>query len=256
MNSGKLLMVEKMETADLVDLAMQPGVSHLVQKSQPETMREIRTSKLLQNNPADFFNFPLATTLSPRSPDPELEKALTLVEWQFSNLTEKEKILNDVEDLFEQTRLNRSLRDDVTTAANEFACNVLFNAPCEGGVNVRDLKSTVRDAETNIKSPAVMKIGAFKGYLALTCQDSYGTLQPNRILTRIKNCAVKGPGESINFDDRGTAGIGCFMVFNACSSFFMAVETGKRTQFCALFPLIWKAKGRNANTKNLHWLEF
>jgi hypothetical protein len=253
-NQDKVVLVNSLGAHDLIDMAI-GGCNHLVQKSQPETMRELRAALLIQKNPENFFEYPLAVTLSGRKPCDELERSLTLMEWHFSTLAEKEPIIEDVENLFDQTRLNKSLRDDVSMAANELACNVLFNAPCEQGINTRDLRTTIGAAQNSLKIPAIMKIGAYRGFMALTCMDHYGSLLPERILAKLKSCVVLGPGESINFEDRGTAGIGCYMIFNACTSFFMAVKGGQCTQFCALFPLSASAKEREFKSKNLHWLK-
>lgn len=253
-NHAKVILVNNLDARGLIELAL-GGCNHLVQKSQAETMRELRAALLIEKNPEIFFEYPLAVTLSGRKPSEEVERSLTLIEWQFSTLAEKEPIIEDVEKLFDQTRLNKSLRDDVSMAANELACNVLFNAPCEKGINTRNLQTTIGAAQTSLKVPAVMKIGAYRGFMALTCIDHYGSLLPERIFEKLKSCVTQGPGESINFEDRGTAGIGCYMVFNACTSFYMAVKGGRYTQFCALFPLAASAKERELKGKNLHWLK-
>lgn len=255
MQSQQILLVDGLSAGELTETALQKRAAHLVQKSTPTTMRELRAAKVIAEDPNRFFEFPLATTLSGRKVCEESEKALTIMEWHFSNLEEKELIIEAIDELFEQTRLNKSLRDDVIMAANEFACNVLFNAPCTKGVNERDLKSTLISAQNGNKIPAELKIGAYQGQLAVTCHDRFGSLQPDRVLERLKNCAQKGPGESINFDDRGTAGIGCFMVFNACVSFYMGVRENKETQFCAVFSLNEPTKLREARSKNLHWFK-
>ncbi len=253
--NGGLILVERLETPAILDLAITGKYNHLVQKSQPETVREIRTAKLMAQTPDLFFEFPIASTLRPRRPDAALEASLTLMEWKCSSLADKEPILNDIEQLFDSSRLNSSLCDDVVLTANEFICNALFNAPCRDGVNDKDLSATLLDAQLELEHPVLLRIGAYKGSLAISCRDNFGTLNPTRILNKLKSCQDNGIGESINFEDRGTAGIGCFMVFTASTSFYMAVKSSIATQFCALFPLKSGTKERNAKNKNLHWFK-
>lgn len=251
-SASNLFVVENLNVENLVKKAREKNGGHIVQNNQIETVRETLAAQMILKNPLDFFDFPLVITLSPQNPTPVLEDSLTLVERQFSTISEKEPILSEIADVLDTARLNRSLRDDVIMTANEFACNALFNAPCDLGINNRNLRTTLQSAQTQLK-PAVIKVGAYQGYLAVTCLDHYGSLQPDRILGRLEKCAVLGAGESINLDDSGTAGIGCYMVLRACTSFFMGVKNGQMTQFCALFPQISRTKDRDSKSKNLHW---
>lgn len=248
-----VLVVDNLDVATLVQLARNGRGRHVVQNNQVETSRETLAAEMIQKNPQNFFDFPLITTLSPQAPSDNLEESLTMFQKTFSTLNEKEPILAEVADILDEVRLNRSLRDDIIMTANEFACNALFNAPCEGGINSKNLKSTLQSAQANLKSPATLKVGAFQGYIAVSCLDHYGSLQPERILDRLEKCATLGAGESINLDDSGTAGIGCYMVLRAATSFFMGVRPDKMTQFCALFPQISRTKDRDSKKKNLHW---
>lgn len=250
--ASSLSVVDNLDVENLVKRARQSKSGHLVQNHQLETERESSAAEMILRNHQHFFDFPFVTTLNPQEPSEILEESLTMFERSFTTIDEKEPILAAIAEILDAARLNRSLRDDVIMTANEFICNALFNAPCEMGINKRNLRATLQSAQTQLK-PAVLKVGAFHGYLAVACLDHYGSLQPDRILGRLEKCAVLGAGESINLDDSGTAGIGCYMVLRASTSFFMGVKNGEMTQFCALFPQISRAKDRDSKNKNLHW---
>lgn len=64
--------------------------------------------------------------------------------------------------------------------------------------------------------------------LILGCRDSFGRLKVPALLNRIETCLINGVAESIRHDTEG-AGIGSFLVFDACDSYFIAVHEDKAT---------------------------
>jgi hypothetical protein len=254
--TNTLGLINALTAWDLVDLAYTHGFHHLVHKAQPDTMREIRTARLMNQTPEIFFQCPLSSVLAPRIASPQTEKDVTLLEWPLAKHADKEVILASIDQIFDEAMLNESLREDVVLVADEFICNALFNATQTGGINNNNLETAIRLAQRPMSQPATVRMGAHNGYLAISCKDNYGTLDPQRFLSRLHTCLKQGAGEAINLEDRGTAGIGGFMVFNACTSLYMAVEGGKATMFCALFPLRSGAKERSLRPKNLHWLSY
>lgn len=255
-NNGKVNIVENASALDLIELAVD-GRRHLVQKGLEDTMREIRVARLMNQKPGLFMNSPISLTLAPRFAGQEMEDRLTLAEWSLSNHNDKTKILEDISHLFDESRLNSILRDDLMLTADEFCCNVLFNASRKDGVNNLNLQTTVETSKANsLLRPALVRVGAYKGYLAIACWDGFGSLDPQRVLNRLLACLRDGPGAALNKSEYGTAGIGSFLVFNACTSLYMAVEKNVGTQFCALFPLRARARERNARPKHLHWLQY
>ena len=249
-------LIDALAAWDLVDLAYNHGLHHLVQKAMPDTMREIRTAHLMNQSPELFFQCPLSSVLAPRLAGPQMERDVTLLEWPLIKHSDKDVILSSIDQIFDEADLNGSLREDVILVADEFVCNALFNATQVGGINNNNIQTAIKLAERPMRQPATVRMGAHNGYLALSCKDKYGTLDPKRFLSRLHSCLQKGASQSINLDERGTAGIGGFMVFNACTSLYMAVEGGTATQFCALFPLKSGAKERSQRPKNLHWISY
>lgn len=210
----------------------------------------------MSRDPRKFLDFPVSSTLNPRRAGAAEESKLTLMKRELFDHGSKKQILKDIEQLFNESRLSSNLKDDVVLAADELLCNVLFNAVHEGGVNKLQLRAAVSQSEKPLPKPALMRIGAFSGWLAISCRDPYGTLEPGRLLERLYICCKNGAGTAIRMDDTGTAGIGSYLVFLASSSFFMAVESGKATQVCVLFPVHGMTKERQIKPKNLHWMKF
>src|SRR5262245_21529906 len=109
-------------------------------------MREIRFSRVMSQRPDLFINCPISSVLKPRSAGPAEETALTLKEWSIASLQDKAAIISGISRLFEESKLNASLRDDVLLTVDEFVCNALFNARQSNGVNLEDLETTMEQA--------------------------------------------------------------------------------------------------------------
>jgi len=248
---GEIALSQNLPAERILELAYKTDLRHFVQKGS-ELARELRVARVMTQTPNTFLNFPVSSVLSPRKAGIEVEKVLTLSEWMLTRYRDKSDILDAIFDLFEQARLNSSLRDDVRMVADEFLCNVLFNATQRDGLNDRALEESVRDSES-LKDPAVLRAGAFEGNFVLACVDPYGTLNPKYFLERMYRCVQVGASGAMNLADRGTAGIGGFMIFNACTSLYMSVKKGERSAVCALFPLKSGAKARSLQPKNIHW---
>lgn len=254
--SGEVALVNNMAPKELVDLAFSSGHRHLVQKDQNDTLREIRFARVIHKNPKLFMMYPLSSTLAPRIAGPTAEDDFTLRKFELKSHSDKADVLIKIRELFSSMRLTQTLQDDVVLTADEFCCNVLFNAIYKDGINQEDLASTLKVSQKPLTQPAILRIGANNSYFAVSCWDAYGTLDPVRVLQRLQKCLHEGAGQVINQSDHGTAGIGSYLVFNACSSLYMAVEKGVGTQFCALFPKRPRHEERKVKPKNLHWIEF
>jgi hypothetical protein len=254
-NRDKIELIEGISGLGLLNLAFVDAKQHLIQKSQEETNREVKAAFRMSKNLQTFLDYPLSSTLLPSLAGPEAEQKITLLDGTFTALGDKDRLLKAIETLFNESRLNLTLRDDVLLVANEFICNGLFNAPRPNGINNENFEKARQTAKQVNCREGRLKIGAYKGFLALSCQDKYGSLNPKRVLERVKICLENGAGEAISVGDKGTAGIGSFLVFNACTSLFIGVKSDVATQFCALFPLKMGAKGRLSKPKNLHWIK-
>lgn len=218
-------------------------------------MREIRASRVMNRDPNLFMNFPISCTLSPRRAGPKAEEQLKLVEWKMSTRTCKQRVLDGIVELAGKSGLN-GLRDDILLAADEFMCNVLFNAIHENGVNPLPMNTADALADQPLKEPALVRIGRLDNYIALSCRDPFGSLDPKRLLDRLYLCTSLGPSAAIKMEKTGSAGIGSFMVFNSCTSLYVAVKKRESTQLCAVFPTGLQRKLRLDRPKNLHWIQY
>lgn len=254
--SGEIALINSQKQSDPIHIAYKNEINHVVQKTCPTTTREIRAARLFSRNPEKFFEFPISSVLFPRSAGREKEKESVLLERALSCYEDKKSILDSILELFLQGRLNSSLRDDVRMTADEFLTNVLFNSMNDKGVNINSLAESILKAKIPLPKPAILRVGASETHLAVSCLDRSGTLEPRRFLEKLFACANEGVGETINLIDRGTAGVGGFLIFNACVSLYVGVKTGEATLFCALFPLKGGARIRTMSPKNLHWRAF
>lgn len=254
-HSGQVYLLPQQTTSsDLLGLASQKGYRHLVQKSQNETTKQIRLARLMAQRSDVFLNNPVSSMLSPRSAGPETEKDLLLLDVSLNSYDDKAKILAQIEELFDTVKLRWMVRADVMLAADELMCNALFNAPRDGGVNSNGLNQAMNMAKSGSVRPANLRIGMDENQIAVVCIDEYGSLNPSRVFEKVKNCYDLGPGRSMNMDDAvGTAGIGSYLIFNACASYTIAVAKGSKTVVGATFDLARAKRPKTGPGKHLHW---
>jgi hypothetical protein len=86
-------------------------------------------------------------------------------------------------------------------------------------------------------------------------KDQYGTLNIEKLIERIKLCYIHNPKSQINFGPGGS-GIGTFMIFDSCTSLYVAVQRGICTTVCCTFATKLSARKRNQIPKNIHLLAF
>ena len=87
--------------------------------------------------------------------------------------------------------------------------------------------------------------------LLLGCEDPYGTLQPPKVLNKLRDCYSFGVSQAINFG-QGGAGIGCFLMMEQSSSYFLMANPGIKTTVMTCLPLGVPVRVSSAIPKNLH----
>ena len=141
---------------------------------------------------------------------------------------------------------------DILLCSDEVITNSIYNAPFVDQHNnfsgpTRDFSKVQIDPDKKAR----FFIGADPDRVIIGCRDQYGTLNPDKLIDRIKRCYESNPGEVMNFG-QGGAGIGSFLIFDSCVSMYIAVDAGQSTTICCAFPLGLSATKRSLVPKNLH----
>ena len=232
---GKSLLPE-----EVVKLAAHNDMLHIVQKDSLAFEKELVAAKTMIVEPAKFFNDPIDVIFGNGQ---YAEGGLDVVS---SATDSKKNVLAQLESFLMALNGTRAIRDDAIMVADELFTNGEKNAfhgklRAEEGVEVQ-----AGIVHFTAKSDGQR--------LVLCCSDSYGKLDPMKMVHKISDCYKNGVARSINMAESGGAGIGSYMVFNTCMSLYIAVEKGKRTVVCGVLPLSLRLKETVHLPKSLHIL--
>ncbi len=248
----RIILCDNLSSIQVLSLCLNQTADHIVQKSNVHSNSELKFSAAVIKSPELFIKYPLSFILGNENPSSESEKSSAELSQYLAIPQDKDTVLDDLEAYVGSHCKRSSIVSDIRTAADEMISNCLFNAPY---VNAANTNSNINRDYSNISVDPLKKPHVFAGRdqnrIIIGCKDMYGRLNVNKLIERIKLCYVNNPGKMINFD-AGGAGIGSFMIFDSCMSFYVAVDAGLSTTLCCTFPLGMSAKQRDEVPKNIH----
>lgn len=255
MSTTTITEVDSKDPVKVISLVLDEGFGQVVQNSHPFPENERNTTALIERNPSAFFEHPVSAVFDPENFGAETDSKYMLYHRKFSEAQEKRQMIREIEGALNGKVKSTSLRADVMTISDELITNAIFNAPFVDSDNTssgasREDQSITMDAgmfgEIFVASDGVRML--------VVCRDPYGSLNPDKMLTRVRNCYTQGVAANINMSGGGGAGIGSYMVFNSSVSFFVAVKQGKSTVIGCIVPLKGSGRAREAMLKNLHYI--
>ncbi len=248
----RIILCDKLNSVQVLSLCLNKTADHIVQKSNIFIQEELRFSASVLKSPEIFIKFPLSVIMGEENPTIKTESEVAELSIFLTVPTEKETVLEELENYVAQYCKRSSIVADIRTVGDEMLSNCLFNAPY---VNAENTNSNVERNYDSISIDPTKKPQVFAGHddsrVIIGCRDMYGQLNVHKLIERIRLCYVKNPGKMINFESGG-AGIGSFMIFDSCMSFYLAVDPGKSTTLCCSFPTGMSAKQRDEVPKNVH----
>ncbi len=226
-----------LEPRDVMALNVECGLDHIVQQDGLLFEIELRIAQEMIAKPREFIEHPFASVFGV----PSLTPALCI---QGKAEIKKRSVLGQFADYLQDVDGVRAVREEAMMIADELYTNGSKNAAPLVGKH----------------DPATVKPGwvkfmahADKDRLVVGCVDSYGALDVTMITSRVLGCFRNGVADSINETGAG-AGIGGFMVFNSCSSLYIAVEKGQRTVVMCTLPMHMRNKTLLDLPKHFHAL--
>jgi hypothetical protein len=247
-----IIVCDRLSSVKVLSLCLEKSVNHIVQTSNTSSEAEIKLSSTMILSPEEFMNYPLSLILGIEKPTAETEKQASGVSFQIGEIDDKSKALNKIDEFVVKHSNRGSLATDIRLVADELITNSIFNAPY---VNLENSNSPMPRDSNQIKIDPARKplvfAGATDDRIVLGCTDYYGRLNIKKLIERIQQCYVNGPRQMMNFGPGG-AGIGSFMIFDSCISFYLAVNPGKSTTVGCAFPIKMSTQERYSVPKNLH----
>lgn len=245
---------EKQSPSAILKLALDHGARQICQVDAGFIEKEVQSSAAMLFRPALFLSCPVSLILDPKRSSIIRENELTKLNLQFARATEKAGTLNRIGDYLRSQGKSQSLVSEVTLVADEMFTNAIFNAPfvdMATGKNP-DLDRTNTSVAMGKDQRAELLIGHDEDRLVIACRDPFGSLEPKKLLQRIRDCWNEGVSANMKMGSGG-AGIGSFMVFNSCSSYYVGVEKHGMTVVAVTIHWKWSSRKRMGATKNLHW---
>jgi hypothetical protein len=155
----------------------------------------------------------------------------------FSRKEDKEQLLHQVEPFLVSAE-SRLVLDHAKVIFEELFMNAVYDAPVEA----RKLGLPYK------KKRCDFTFAFNKEKLIISCSDTYGSLDPTKLLARMRDIYIHGTKNIINLgQNKGGAGIGCSLLHHYSSSMIIGVQRGVRTRVTCTIPL-------KTSQKNFHYL--
>jgi len=254
-----ILATTAMPPDEVIRLVHEGGVQHIVQNDSLSFDTEMAVARLMLEKPHAFLDDPTAailgllpdtdptpsaSSLSSPSLSPTLSSSSSFLKIESAASEKKTAVLERFENFLAELPGARTIRESSILVADELYTNGSKNCwPPRGGPG----EGPVREGRIEFFARSDGR------RLVIGCLDTYGELVLPEVLARIRSCYERGVAESIN-QGGGGAGIGSFMVFDHCISYYAGVEPGERTVVCAALPLGLSRRELEKLTKNIHLL--
>ncbi|OFZ18217.1 MAG: hypothetical protein A2Z20_11885 [Bdellovibrionales bacterium RBG_16_40_8] len=246
-------IVDKFSTAAVMDIVATTNVKHVIQVSNPKFDHAANLSAALIQQPEHFFSSPAEIFFLHRQK--EIPKYAS-ESFSVRNSRDKISVLNVIETYLKDIDKISPILNNILSIADELYTNAVFNAPVDDMGKPKFAKmARSLPLEIDYNHEAKITVAHSEQLLFIYCEDSYGSLVPNKVIKRIDYCHKNGVSSSMNIKSYGGTGIGCYMMFEQCNSFFMTVQPGKKTIVGAALLLGLPGRLIAEIPKNIHIID-
>lgn len=238
-SAGSIGVVTALAPKDVVRLAHKSNFSHIVQKDGMAFDLEMQTAQSMVENVEQFLKDPVSIILGPTKDGEDRSRLFVSATPQ-----DKKRVTLDLfEDFIAKIKGARRIREQALLVADELYTNAM---------KLGQPHAVIAPAGKQREGLVEFFAESDGSRLVLGCRDSFGELGFGQVLSRITHCFEKGIVESINQNNDGGAGIGSYMVFNTCVSYYCGVEKGLTTVVCVALPLGVSEMDLATLPKNIH----
>jgi hypothetical protein len=230
-----IVVEDSLDPRDLVAAVFNKSISHFVQKNQGHFAQDLKKAGALVETPIHYFQSGYSFMESDH---------VQSIQIFFSKPEEKAEMLSKVIEFIDPIK-STSAKEAAISAIEELYMNAMIDAPKES----RRLGLT--DANTRCE----LFLCFNQNTLQISCTDSFGSLDLKKLFGRLDEVYRRGPGQAINLEGTGGAGIGCFLLFEQCRTLVFGVVKGKQTKVTGLIPINLSSRERAKIKKSLHGFE-
>ena len=222
----------------VIRIVCESDLRHIVQEDGVAFESEVEAARRMISDPNVFLSRPLEIILGSAGPTPYPTFQMSVNAYE-----KKQQLLADFGDYVAALKGSRSIQSDAMMIADEFYTN--------GSKNAWPAGSALFSGPPSRGGTIDFFAEAREDRFAFGCRDSFGELNVMTVLERIKACLVTGVADAIRHGVGG-AGIGSYMVFDACMSYYAGTDPGRQTVVCAVLPLGKSRKTLSGMSKNIH----
>jgi hypothetical protein len=226
----------------VIGLVHSTGLRHIVQQDGMRFDAECSIAERMIEQPSLFLRDPLGSILGPTI-GTEQHNRFGMV---FDAAEKKGQLLGSFGSFVAGLAGGRTIWDSALMIADEFFTNASKNAWGSASTGLF-MGEPVHSGTIEFFAEANEEL------LVIGCRDTFGRLEVQNVVERIKACYDKGVADSIRYGNSG-AGIGSFMVFDACMSYYAGVDRGQSTVVCVAIPLGLSRRAVAVLPKNIHLL--
>ena len=247
---GTLAVGDKMTPGQVVDFVMRTGSRHVLQAGHPKFDHAVNLAALMTEQSEKFFADPAEAFFAHRKAD-GTDYSRHSFEVKYSE--KKPAVMDEISNAFQGNEKARLVMPTVISIADEMYTNAIYNAPTDKDGN-RYNKFLSRSSPVKLEDgrEAKITVAADKQVLFVYCEDPYGSVSLGEALEPIDLCYKKGLGTVMRMDGDAGTSIGCHMIFEQCSSFFLAIKPGQKTVFGATILLGLPTRFLHEIPKNVH----
>lgn len=238
----------------LVQLVADNELNHVVQLTNKQFKEELNTSALMLSDSNLFFKKPIVSVLDPENIDKCEDKNYILWERVFSYKETKTRDLDELEEFLATQIKQKSTIQNIRLIADELYTNAVYNAPLTKFG--KQILKVIPFRKYKKPKPAKLFVAKQNDRLIIGCEDQFGSLKVSALMKRVKSIYSKGVGDSIKFSSRAGAGIGTYMVLQACTSYIAAVYEEQKTLVMGVIQLGMSSRQREELPKNIHLIQY
>lgn len=248
-----ILIGEQLPLKEAFHSMQQFGLRHVVQTNRKDFFFDIITSCLLLKRPKHFQDSPIPFFVNNFEGDPNHHLSVRSEKFKFFSTHEKAGLLSKVESFLTQSSKTENFKRTILLIADEMITNALFNAPIDiRGFHIHQGADRAKPVSTDRENTLLICHDSKRLIIGVT--DGYGSVGEQKVLTLLENNFRYD--KSSPREQSGGAGLGCKMMVDHCSGFYMIVQRSKKTLVCCALPIGVSSKQAELLPKNLHFCFF
>jgi hypothetical protein len=237
-----IIIGDKLDTKDVINLANATGVGHVVQVSEPNFEKEIQVAVRMITNPDTFTSNPATEILGTNRLDAQNNE----MRWSFHALKQKEEVKKEIGTYIDHVPSGQLIKNEALSIVDELFTNALLHSsPKE--LTLAELREL--DLDDHL-APWIFAAHG-NGRFVVGCIDHFGNLNTGKLLRHLWASYRGYKIQSIKMGTGG-AGIGFRLILNQCIGFYAGVKQSERTVICAVLSLDRSSKFTLEQSKNIH----